>query len=254
VNKLVILLLTVIAALGSLGAAYAMWSDDIVVNGTITTGRVDINVVPDFEETYVWKTVVQGIMVTHSDIPPYSEGNPSATATDAFPGIDKNQDGYDIDPVAFATVMENGEEAVQITFNNLFPLDLVDEPGLGVGFKLKYEGTIPVRVATKWSIVPHGESMTIPDWASELMSNHATITMTDPETGNAIDKNSWENIQLYPGDTVNVRVGIDIPQSINGKSSQPILSGKSFQLAAKIGVYQWNESAPAVDIPYPAIP
>jgi predicted ribosomally synthesized peptide with SipW-like signal peptide len=246
VNKLVILLLAVLAALGSLGAAYAMWSDDIVVNGTITTGRVDINVVPDFEETYVWKTTAQGILLTNSDIPPYSEGNPSAIAVDAFPGVDKNRDGYDIDPVAFATVMENGEDAVQITFNNLFPLDLVDELGLGVGFKLKYEGTIPVRITTKWSIVPQGESMAVPDWATELMNNHAAITMTDPETGNAIDKNSWQDIHLYPGDTVNVRVGIDIPRSINGVASQPILSGKSFQLAAKIGVYQWNESAPAL--------
>ena len=41
-KKLGLLLLAVVLALGSLGVAYAMWSEDLFIQGTVDTGELDV--------------------------------------------------------------------------------------------------------------------------------------------------------------------------------------------------------------------
>lgn len=46
-KKFGLLCLTLVLALGSIGAGYAMWSDTVYIEGTVSTGTVCLGVVPD---------------------------------------------------------------------------------------------------------------------------------------------------------------------------------------------------------------
>jgi len=231
--------------MGLLGVGYAMWSDSVVIKGTVTTGSVDITVLDLFSSTSVRKTEDGGMLVTDSPSLPL-DGTPAGTAIDAFPWAEDGSADPDFDPVAYATAAADGEDAVRLYFHNLFPLELIGNESFCADFNLLYEGTIPVHIATRWEIVPQGDPPELPPWGTELMK-YTHITMTDTRNGVPVDQSEWLSLQLHKGDIYNVKVCIDVPQTLDsGENSQELLSGRTHELIGKIVAYQWNEPPPEV--------
>ncbi len=225
-KKFGLMVIALLVALGAVGAGYAMWSDQILIKGTVTTAIVDINAF-EYTSTTVWKTE-SGTAVRTDNITPTG-------AIDAFPA------DTDIDPVAFAKAgptISGGntlEDAVTMTFSNLFPLD---GARYCTGFSGNYTGTIPVHLAVIWSVVKTEPEY---DWARELISKHSefVITVNDKEV-------PVRPFQIHQGDTFNISFCINPPQELASHTS---MAGKSFDLIGKVLAYQWNEPAPTTAPP-----
>jgi hypothetical protein len=231
VKKIALIAMALIASLGLAGAAYAMWFDTVVVKGTVTTADIDLNVTA-YSKTYVWKTVINGLRVTYSSLPPADY----PAAIDAFP----NDGQSDIDPLAFASAEQAGDDNVILTYSNLFPLEIEGDYGYCAGFGGTYDGTVPVHIGVQWSITPP-----IPGWATVLMNNHAAIEIRVNNI--LIPEPNWADIQLHQGDTYYFKVCVYVPQTwgagdspLSGSTSVQ-LDGQSFSLTGKIVAYQWNE-------------
>ena len=128
-KKIGLLCLALVLALGTLGVAYAAWTDTIFINGTVNTGSVDIAIV-NLSSTWVYKVpgAPPEIVVVHGWVPAPPAGSELIASA-----------------VAYSTV----DDEVTITINNAFPC--VD---LTADILVKYEGTIPVKVdavLTSWS-------------------------------------------------------------------------------------------------------
>lgn len=223
-KKLGLILLALLIALGALGAGYAMWSDSILIKGTVTTAIVDINAF-EFTSTTVWKTSSGTAVRTDNQTP--------AGAIDAFPA------DADIDPVAFAkagpTIMGGQvvDDAVTLTFSNLFPLEITGDDGYCAGFSGNYTGTIPVHLAISWSVVQTGTDY---DWARELISEHSKYIIRVNNIVVPVGP-----FQVHQGDIFSISFCIDPPQTL---ASGDKMAGKSFDLLGKVLAYQWNEPPP----------
>jgi len=218
------LLLALVVALGALGVGYAMWSDTITIDGTVNTGTVDITV-DNYSATYVYKIVdTHGTVISATPLPT-SKNNllvASAVATSA------------------------GDDAVTLTYDNLFPIfDANGEPAaFCADFAGTYVGTIPVHI--------YAEISTKDAWLEDLWEagyvgikyqvwDAAGSPITFPDCV----------IQLHEGDKYEVALCITIPQDDNdGTTTQEWLSGQSGSFTAKIVAYQWNETyTPPVSAP-----
>jgi len=244
-KKIGLLILALVVALGGLGAGYAMWSDEINIEGTVNTGTVDLNVTSTSSQ-YIWKTENHGI-----------------ACGDRVPA--------GIEPVASA-VATAGEDAVTFTFSNLFPLEgACNGSSYCAGVTMTYEGTIPVHAVWDWRIDIGGELYTIAEldtaeygWLKELMAYYATVSFTAGGQTYVADYNvtGLENVQLHTGDKLTAQICIEVPQTwykdtfntnyvTQDANTQADLSGKSFSFVGKIIAYQWNEAAPEVGISTP---
>jgi len=249
-KKLGLIVLALVIALGTLGVGYAMWSDTIFVNGTVETGTVDINLTRDFSATYVYKTMPGG-------------GN-VISATEL---TDTEQIDYTL--ISSAIAESNGDDAVEFTFDNLFPIfDSYGNPAsYCADFTAKYEGTIPVHVVWDWALLDEENNLLVrPEAISdpaikELLYYYTTISysINDDEQYGTIAPADTQLIQLHQDDVINIKVCIEIPQvwdsrSPNtefvpeGENTQAYLSDKDFSFVGKFIVYQWNEAAPSVNL------
>ena len=133
--------MALVLALGALGVGFAAWTDTVTVNGTVTTGDVDITV-EDYSGTYVWKTDEPGeIFVERGWMDDIGIAPPDAI--DAFPNPHPLGTAG-IDPVAYATagIGQAGDDTIFVDFVNMFPcIDFTAD------FLLHYAGSIPVKVS-----------------------------------------------------------------------------------------------------------
>jgi len=144
-KRIGLLVLAIVLVMGTLGVSYAMWSDSVTMYATVNAGNVDLNVVR-YSNTWVWKTPGQGaneMLLRHTwdDVVAESQCSPYANCV---PPIPSPYTGF---MVAFADADYAGDDAVNITIYNAFPLTPADDPA-GVGFEcdmvLRYDGTVPI--------------------------------------------------------------------------------------------------------------
>ncbi len=220
-RKVGLLILALVFALGALGAGYAMWSDEIVIKGTVNTGTVDITV-DEYSSTYVYKDLDNNELI-NSDEP--MEGN------------------YLL--VAYATAEEavNSDADVIMTFDNLFPGEIYC-----ADFGGEYTGTIPVHVAADIAVCGEDAEAFADLW--DLGYINYVVQVWDTEEN---EVEIGDVVQLHQGYRYNVALCIEIPQEIELDdqvvNSKEFLSGKSACFVAKIVAYQWNEAAPEVILP-----
>lgn len=105
------------------GAAFAAWTDELTIKGTVNTGDVDVNFV-ETSSTWVYK-----ILGTHETEVVHAVGCVAPTP----PG--------DSALIASAVAEITGDDEVTVTYTDLFPC--VD---FKVDFLIHYDGSVPARL------------------------------------------------------------------------------------------------------------
>jgi predicted ribosomally synthesized peptide with SipW-like signal peptide len=223
-KKIGLIVMALILALGAVGVGYAMWSDTVTVQGTVSTGSVDIDII-DVSETYIYKVVVA-----------YEVGDPPTTVPvgemlcSGVPlPLDPDEDGVNnLLPVASATTKYNDDEAVELvnmTFTNIFPTPSCP---IYADVKLHYRGTVPAHVKIYEDYV--GDDLSpylVQDW---------WLSTDDGETWQLIRDPSL--IQLHECNLLWLWVYLD-PDALQdaGIDAQGLNGG----FVKQIFVHQWNE-------------
>jgi hypothetical protein len=262
-KKICLLILAIVVALGGLGAGYAMWRDEIQINGTVTTGSVDINVFPNsYAGTYAFMVTADG---QSFDGVTYNKGDQivarvPADATKAQVDAAIANNNFDLVAYSNASSMVNGstnvDDGVRFTFSNLFPLG----EHYSAGFTAVYPGSIPAKATWQFQVFVmdqyHTGTYNLADLASHpeyegiyyLLRDNTSIKITDKNNISyyvfpSNDPDQLANVRLNQNDTLKVEINTYVP--LDGTIAQDKLSGKFFGLMAKLVTSQWNMSTPS---------
>jgi hypothetical protein len=240
-KRIGLLALALVIAMGSLGVAYAAWSDTIYVGGTVNTGTVDIDgiqglsmfvyKVPGAEDTgYGPETVV--IEKTGPDPPtsPPENGILIASATAEF--------------------TNNDSDTAEMHFSGLFP-----EFDFQAGLEMKYGGTIPVKVyiaeiaplepgdvfydSDEAALIQELWQLGIDTKGDETRYGIWIDARVTPFGGTEGPKVDPLGEQLHKNDTAVFTVHIRLPQDPPAGSDYQNLTDVNF--TGTITVIQWNE-------------
>jgi hypothetical protein len=212
-KKVGILILTLIIALGSLGAGYAMWSDTIYVDGTVNTGEVCLD----------WLTW------DDSDICYGNEGE----EPDAVPGYPptgadlKYPNGLWDKNVACTEIDRDPEDpsTLIITVYNAYP-------GYYADWELEWEncGTIPIRIQNAYLVAENFNIASGTDWTDPQSDGEIWIDWV-------ISGGTLQGVQLEPGDQGASSFKLLIMQTAE--------QGETYTFRIKIEGVQWDEYDPA---------
>jgi hypothetical protein len=209
-RKIGILCLILVIALGSLGVAYARWSDTVLISGTVNTGNVDINVI-DYSGTWVYK--VPG-------------GPDNETWIYNGPVTVPFQPPAGSFEVAHAVALPAGEDEVFMEFVNLFPC--ID---FEADILMSYDGSIPVKV----SVADLAVDITKADGTKAVLGQDVDVSIVFETDGEPVPA----CYQLHEGDELYAAVIIHVLQT----DADPNLDmmGASGTITGTIEVAQWNE-------------
>lgn len=252
-RRISILIVTLVLVLGSLSIGVAKWFDTITVEGTVTTGNIDL-VVTGHSGTWVYNVYDlnnSGIVQTENT---YFTG-PDTVIThdenflttgqgvglDISSGFDKDgvpdDSGKDGFLVAEAYAMSGAKtDEVNVVFTNIFPLGSTQIPyPFAADIELHYIGSIPATIST---VTLEG----IDNFGQQLVNDGYITTAkigtsgTDIEgaTGRIKGRNVIDGFQLHSGDTFNASINITIPQE------GPYI-GRSGSFKAVFTVSQYNQ-------------
>jgi hypothetical protein len=232
-RKIGILALTLVLALGALGIGYASWQDTITITGSVNTGSLDL-VVEEYSGMWMWK--VPG-------------GTPDwELSTD--PAYEPEGVGGYGDPfiVAYASAAQTVvaqapvDDAVTVTFDNLFPLDQLGP--WGADFIVEYEGTIPVIVTAAFT-GSTGDAEWLWDNGYAYVAFHY-VTWDDVNDVWVIGDLITGPVQLHGGEHVLCVLCVDIPQDPDpayGYTQADFMSLNG-TFDAVITAIQWNHYVP----------
>lgn len=224
-KKIGLLCLALVLALGSLGVAYAGWTDTITIDGTVNTGNVDIDIVA-FSGTWVYKVpdapnelVWQHGWGTAGDRPtPPANGTLISYAETTFIGLDPDGTGSD-----YAIV----------EFDNLFPSTL-----FFVDFLVHYNGSIPAIVTAEISGDPWIEAL----WNA----GHAYYAVYESDENGTFDPANLIEPpqQVHYCEYYIVKLFIHLPQITEPgvPFTQAALEGLDGSFTATLNAIQWNEA------------
>jgi hypothetical protein len=224
-----------VLALGSLGVAYAAWTDSVYINGTVYTGTLDINIV-GCSSTFVYKTPTDQIDVRSVT----GENPPSSVPAENI-------------LVAWAiTEFINGDndpDTATMTFGGLFP-----NVDFQADLELQYFGTIPAKVSIA-EIFPANDDVdpTVRDAKDAILAalwQLGETTKTSPiRTGAWVDGELTPfpstvpeyiddplGMQLHQLDTVHVTLHVRLPQD-----DARFKNLTNLKFTGKVTVIQWNE-------------
>jgi predicted ribosomally synthesized peptide with SipW-like signal peptide len=231
-KKLSLIMLALVVALGGLGLGYAAWTDTVTVDGTVTTGNLDIEVVNQ-SNTWVWKITGDDqypdeIAVLHQyEFDPDNSLPPPTTGTATMIAY------ADADcPVGSPPTPD---DTVSVVFHNLFPeIDFVAD------FLLHYSGSVPakVQVADITATDIDGDAY---DIAGSVTVKYYEATW-DPNTPEIAPVKGAEiltlkGVQMHYCDYVLVEIHINVEQVPESMNQEGTISGT-------IEVIQWNEYVP----------
>jgi hypothetical protein len=203
-KKIGLLCMALVLALGMLGVGYAMWKDEVTIEGTVNTGTVEIEIV-ELSETYVYKNVTSRDMVM-SPVPLV---------------------GADLELIASATSEDTStptEKKVTMTFTNIFP---TCQP-ISADVMLHYNGTVPAHVA----LVADDVDPAIEDYLIQ------TWLVWD---GQRWVEQDIDGIQLHYCNSIWLIVSLNATAlQDDGRDAQ----GLSGSFTKTIVVHQWNEPYP----------
>lgn len=205
--KLGVIFIVSAMALAGIGAGFAAWTDTVYIDGTVSTGSVEWEVI-DYSGTYVWK--VFGADDTGYGPETVVTGDPNFNVPP--------EEGF---LVAYAEAMPHaGDLDVFVEFDNLFPC---------IWFKadivIKYTGLIPGKIND--IIYSYTPEM---DWLEPLIASGDIYATARDEAGNVVEI----GYQLHENDVIFIELWIHIPQDND-------LMLKSGAFTATFIVAQWNE-------------
>jgi predicted ribosomally synthesized peptide with SipW-like signal peptide len=243
-KRIGLLALALVLALGSLGVAYAAWTDRVYVQGTVNTGTLDADIC-GVSSTFVYK--VPGLGMTdygqdiqvdyyYTDTDPY---NPPEGGTLVAQATSLNTSVW-MDPVTHEIV---DIDSAEMKFEGVFPgIDFMTD------VELEYLGNVPAKISLAeitsddavvdelWDLWQYGDSTYAPHiygiWIdAELSTDDGTnwIDIPNPDLGLEL-----LGLQLEQDDLVHIQMHVLLPE-------EPAYEHLSLSFSGQITVIQWNE-------------
>jgi hypothetical protein len=223
-KRIGLLTMALVLALGSLGVAYAAWTDDIAIEGSVNTGDVNLNVV-DYSGTWVYKCLDDDSIV---NLHGWMTASPPTCP-----------DCANAELVAWAgagPLLQNTglvDDGVRVWFENIFPCQ-----DFMVDILLHYDGSVPAKLFAD-VIEVGGSPALIANLDVDFMAWQ--LPGFDPDTDMA-DIHDWlipANMidvghQVHFCDYILVAMNVHLPQDNN-------LMNLDGTFRARIQAIQWNE-------------
>ncbi len=234
--KIIILLcLAAVLALVGTGVAYAMWSDDVTINGTVESGKL------------CWRFANASLL--DDDAPNgayYPTTNPDYTSS--YSGFEynynKDENGNELGyywklekNVAWGqTAISEDGKTLTVTLNNTYPCNFNM-----VSFYVRNCGTIPVKIDTLKLLDNNGNII-------------ATTRTSNPPLYAAMDLNGDTNpdVEIQYGDNFGVQLepgGASPEFSFWVHTLQPAPQSATLTFSMQISAIQWNEYVAPTRIP-----
>jgi hypothetical protein len=242
-KKIALICMALVVALGGLGVGYAMWKDEVTINGSVTTGSVNLDI-ESISHTYVYKVVQDIDMEEPFDDPEYVVGDMLCSPT----AMELDQDGDGTDnllPVASAVTTNdttNDDEAVTMTFTNVFPTDAVECPIIA-DVVVHYTGSIPAHVALAPLTWTSGAGLSnLNAYLTFKWTYWKNIgTPANPAYGAPQVDVDPATLQLHASDLLKLDVIVDGDAL---QSAGMAAQGLSGEFSTKLTAHQWNEDLP----------
>lgn len=216
-KKIGLLSLALVLALGTLGVAYAAWTDTITIEGTVNTGTLNIDPVA-FSSSYIYKNTDNDEIATYFEV------------KDAFGKVLCSEGTIPENKVLVASAVSepDGEDAVSFNYSNLFPCQT-----LVCDVLLHYDGSVPAKVNDiSWTFGGDEGG----NWIQPLIDSGDVVgyaRIYDEQTGELTDT-VVPGYQLHKCDCVLVWLEFHLPQD-------DALMNRSATGTATIEVVQWNK-------------
>jgi len=234
-KRLGFLVLTLVLVLGSLGVGYALWSDTVTLNASVSSGtvswafyncRMADRFSPAVSGGYVWPGPSSGL--TQAD---WISAFGDLSTQNGFVGgqfqLDKN--------VSWGTcsIAPDGK-TLNITLHNTYPCNFNE-----LSFYVKNTGTVPIKV-----------------WKAEILDNNGivkAIYYAESQVGTAgialdLDGDSHNDVEVRYGDNFGVQIhgGEESPAefSLWFHTLQPAPQGATLSFSIRVTAVQWNEYVP----------
>jgi hypothetical protein len=218
--------MSLIVALGAIGVGYAMWSDEITIDGEVYTGSVGIDII-DTSNTIVWK---DGSQPNEINVMHYweSEGQPQAPDPNYPSPIAWADADYSGGSAAYYPGAEGvppGDDEIYLWYENLFPCINFE-----ADFLLKYTGTIPGKIKVTELAIDNA-----------MLDGYKCVTAYESnEFGERIgDALNLEGYQIHENEYVIVVISIHIPQTVEDPNLGAM--DQFGVISGKLEVQQWNE-------------
>jgi len=233
-RKIGLIAMALVLALGTLGVGYAMWTDTVTINGSVTTGNVDLDI-DSVSCTYVYKVVDD---IVDDDVTIHEKGD-LIRSTSCTP-MDLEQDDpadavNDLELIASAvTTAMAGDDSdyAWMTFTNIFPTTLPIEADI----VLHYDGTIPAHIVYTEDDSELGALSAVQMEAWYYKKNIGTPE--NPDYGAWVEQQSIDGLQLHQSDLLKYVKYFDLPESDEGGD---VYQGLSGNFLITIEAQQWNE-------------
>jgi hypothetical protein len=230
-KRIGLLALALVIALGGLGVAYAAWTANVYVLGTVNTGTLDADI-SGVSSTFVYKTATDGIDVkyvyesTPPEVPPNWTLVASAITEDT--SVWKDPITHEIIDIDSATM----------TFWGLFPgVDFITD------IEIEYLGTVPAMISLATVLDPElpQDPILVELWqmGEDTKDNETRYGIwIDAELSTDSGLN-WEpvadplGLQLHEDYLVHLKVHVLLPEN-------PAYDNLSISFTGKISVIQWN--------------
>lgn len=212
-SKLGVFFILIALLLASLGVSYSAWTDTMYINGTITTGNLDYEIV-EYSETWLYKNLIDESMVI---FPEEQIGNPDLYLISH--AIAEAGDGNPYDVVM--SFYNASQHSRLITY-----------------FIFEYIGTIPAKFQTI-----HFRYIYNFDFTPYLNVEINPVYYNDIDQDWFIDytTNIAESYQIHSNEFVYVGVSLNIDVNDN------IMQGKNGTFGGIIELIQWNECNQTID-------
>jgi hypothetical protein len=244
-KRIGLLALALVLALGSLGVAYAAWTDSVYINSTVYTGTLDVDVT-GASSTFVYKVpgalglvepdpdngvLVYQDTVVHfvQSVTAYEDPDPYTPATDP--------PGFLVASAVTTWVTTNDADSAEMTFSGVFPcLDFRAD------LELTYRGTVPGKISVaEVTSTDTGDNYDLFTdlWDLGTSSNHTEGIWVDAEVSTD-DGDEWTTVddplglQLERNDVIHITVHVHIPEG-------SAYENKNLNFTGQITVVQWNE-------------
>jgi hypothetical protein len=210
-KKIGLLCMALVLALGMLGVGYALWKDEVTIEGTVNTGTVEIDII-ELSETYVYKNI------TPNAAEPLVKSNVPLVSGDLL-----------LVASATADIVSTDPKEIEMTFTNIFPTPTAGP--IKADVMLHYNGTVPAHVVLETDYIdPLLEPYLIETWE---------LSKDDRQTWEPIE--DWE-IQLHQCYYIWFNVSLNATKlQEDGKDAQGL---QDLTFTKTIVVHQWNEPYP----------
>ena len=231
-KKFGLICLAVIMALGALGVGYAAWTDEILIDGTVETGSVDINPVY-FSGMYILKDLISGDLIEQHYVID-KDGN-LLWASELPPGVS---------PVAISVCFADPsvEDGVTVSFYYAFPYEYHVADVI-----IHCDGSVPVIVSAD---VVTADPMLEWLWNNGYIFYEAAwVDVTpDPWSCTVIGKiKCGDVVQMHYCDYIKIWFYLTLPQHddqvmLDAGYTQEDFMNKNWSFTATIDAIQWNEA------------